>query len=389
MLSKELPLASSYPETQIGSPLSSHRECIRRISLNYVIDQTTSGSQHAGSKARDDVNDILVGRGFEKKTIECSYDSGLASIVIDSLSIPRQLSMIAKRFHEGDSFVLQFPFRCYSEKTVRDLCNAARIRKTNSIILVHDLPCLYRIGGRTRTADSILRNDVRILSHFDRIISHNASMSDYLVKHGLSATKLVEIDLFDYLVPASTVATPHFARKVSIASNLTRQKAGYAYKLQEIAGKEYRVDLYGMNWEGSESQNGVFYHGSIDPDQLPSYVNEGFGLVWDGDSTEECSGDYGVYLHYNNPHKLSSYIACGVPVIVWSEAAVAPFVEKNKIGVAVSSLSELNSLFKNMTESRYIELANNVAIVRERVIKGKFLSSAVDKALATLQGNLA
>ena len=56
------------------------------------------------------------------------------------------------------------------------------------------------------------------------------------------------------------------------------------------------------------------YFGSFLPDELPAALEGGFGLVWDGDSAETCSGVFGEYLRYNNSHKASLYLASGFPL---------------------------------------------------------------------------
>ena len=60
---------------------------------------------------------------------------------------------------------------------------------------------------------------------------------------------------------------------------------------------------------------------------LEDIVQEGnLGLIWDGasDSSDE---DIGMknYTRYNNPHKLSCYMAAGLPVIVWEKSAISKF----------------------------------------------------------------
>ena len=54
-----------------------------------------------------------------------------------------------------------------------------------------------------------------------------------------------------------------------------------------------------------------------------------FGLVWDGISVETCAGVYGEYLKVNNPHKTSLYLASGIPVIIWKEAAWLSLLNAN------------------------------------------------------------
>ena len=60
-------------------------------------------------------------------------------------------------------------------------------------------------------------------------------------------------------------------------------------------------------------------------------MDQNFGLVWDGTSLDGCNGRYGEYLKFNNPHKTSLYLSCGIPVIIWKEAALADFVEEHKV----------------------------------------------------------
>lgn len=63
----------------------------------------------------------------------------------------------------------------------------------------------------------------------------------------------------------------------------------------------------------------MIWHGSFKPEESPEHLQG----VWDGDSVDTCAGNTGAYLRYNNPHKTSLYLACGMPVIVWKEAAIA------------------------------------------------------------------
>ena len=63
-------------------------------------------------------------------------------------------------------------------------------------------------------------------------------------------------------------------------------------------------------------------------------------------SSETCKGSFGEYLRINNPHKTSLYLASGIPVIIWSKAALAEFIEKNKCGITVDSLYEIADKLK-------------------------------------------
>ena len=132
----------------------------------------------------------------------------------------------------------------------------------------------------------------------------------------------------------------------------------------------------------------MVYKGSYPPEELPKYLNRGFGLIWDGETVDTCSGDYGNYLRYNNPHKLSLYIASGIPVFIWNEAAEAPFVENNKLGFAISSLKDIDVIFEKLDEKEYMVLADNVDEFSLKLIDGINTKNAIGEALNKIKEKL-
>lgn len=96
--------------------------------------------------------------------------------------------------------------------------------------------------------------------------------------------------------------------------------------------------------------------GFVKSDDLIATAQGDFGLVWDGTSVSTCTGDFGEYLQYNNPHKTSLYIRCQLPVIIWNKAALADFVRENGIGICVDSLEELEKILNTLSEEEYAEM---------------------------------
>ena len=92
----------------------------------------------------------------------------------------------------------------------------------------------------------------------------------------------------------------------------------------------------------------------------------------------------GNYMRYNNPHKLSLYLACGIPVIVWRQAAIADFVAENDVGLVIDDLQQIDALLGALTLARYQEMLQNVQVVQRRVRSGYYVRTAVEKALALL-----
>ena len=199
--------------------------------------------------------------------------------------------------------------------------------------------------------------------------------------HGVPADKLIELGLFDYLLPAAPVPTADRFRRVSVAGNLSQLKAAYCYELPGLANQSYSIELYGLNYEGQTGDR-LRYNGAFPPNELQEQINGGFGLVWDGGSLDACTGLYGEYQRVNNPHKLSLYLSCGVPAIVWAQAATADLVTQNGLGIAVESLHELEGFFAGLSPERYAEYLAAVREVQARLVHGDFARAAVRAALA-------
>ena len=85
-------------------------------------------------------------------------------------------------------------------------------------------------------------------------------------------------------------------------------------------------------------------------------------------------------FRYNNPHKLSLYLAVGLPVIIWSEAAEADFVLQENVGIVVDSLKELADKLKKVDKVRYNEMRMNAKCVSKKLRNGDFLLSAISQA---------
>ena len=170
----------------------------------------------------------------------------------------------------------------------------------------------------------------------------------------------------------------HFEKSVSIAGNLDLKKSKYLTRLKDLQTK---FVLYGPNYNEQIAFSNITYKGSYSPEELPEHLNRGFGLIWDGESIDTCSGDYGNYLKYNNPHKLSLYIACGMPVFIWHEAAEASLVVDNNLGYTISNLNDIDSIFAKISEEEYSRLVNNVSVFSSKLVSGSNTKLALEKAM--------
>ena len=114
-------------------------------------------------------------------------------------------------------------------------------------------------------------------------------------------------------------------------------------------------------------------------------MNGKYGLVWVGDSIDTCKGGKGEYLKINNPHKLSLYLAVGLPVIIWDEVTEAEFVKRENVGLTVSSLYELPDKLAVISDSDYTVMKNNAARIGEKLRNGEYMTRALKTAEAKIQ----
>ena len=102
-------------------------------------------------------------------------------------------------------------------------------------------------------------------------------------------------------------------------------------------------------------------------------------MILDGDTIETCSGNYGEYLKYNNPHKTSLYIASGLPIIIWKEAALAKYVKENNLGICVENLNDINKILEKLTNEDYESYKNNTINASKKLRNGYYILNAIQK----------
>jgi len=326
--------------------------------LQYSVYRQETGS--AGGKAKNDAFDILLKNGFTP-----SYKpSHKRSIRI----VQQYLSL--RKIKKDTLLFVQYP--AISEVLMNKLIKRIKKSGAKSVALIHDLPSIQGMGGETD-------NELRQLSVFDYLIVHNEKMEAYLKEKGYQG-KTVVLGIFDYLHDVEKpVPYTAYENSVCVAGNL--DKGAYIRKLDEISS--YKFDLYGVNkvLDLTKIQNAE-YKGCLPSDEIVYLLESNYGLVWDGESLDECAGIYGRYLLYNNPHKLSLYLSSGRPVIVWVKSAVAPFVKENGLGVVVDSLKELESMD---LQKDYETYKKNVADIKEKLGVGYYLTQAIQTVIKDIE----
>ena len=342
----------------------------------YQIVELNTEYNHAGSKAVQDVYEIARSLGYEANIIRTATTA-------DSLmaKIQRQIfffiDWLKAYFSIASNSIVFIQNPYHHKQLIRNWVLEGLKRKKNVkfISLVHDVEEL-----RKSLYNNYYKSEFdTMLSLADVIIVHNDKMKDFFIKKGFSETKLVSLKIFDYLIDSQpSNSNVKFERSISIAGNLDIKKSAYISQLGKLG---VVVNLYGPNFSHLlEKYKEIKYHGSFPASDIPNHLNSGFGLVWDGDSIDSCSGDFGEYLQYNNPHKLSLYLASGIPVVIWDKAAESKFVKENNLGLCVSSLYELQDKLNSITEHEFNEMVDNVEKQTDLLTHGKYTEASILEA---------
>lgn len=336
----------------------------------YFLSENTTIGSNAGNKARMDIEAILQEKKYDSiegpESIRKLKHGNRLSFFLKNNNFLRHLNTIPK----NEYVVVQYPF-LVSYKNGEGWLDCSfilkHIAKRNKLILIiHDIDQLRFDKSR----DNI--SDFQLASY---IISHNQKMTEYLINNKIDESKIVNLEIFDYLISIENISN-HYEDEALLcyAGNLKKSKFIYNFPAEL---KKLKINLYGNGYIGD--QNGLNYKGAFPSDKISSLIKGKYGLIWDGDRIDTCSGKIGNYLRYNNPHKLSMYVAANMPVIIWNKAAEADFVKKNGIGITISSLSEIPEKINSISKEDYLKMNSSVKDVKSKIKNGKFLLNALNE----------
>ncbi len=346
--------------------------------MNYYISRNYKSLFNASGKAKTDCEIVLERYGFKNLGFKQS-------------SIPNTAFGAIKNFFGITIALLKLPFKAtlctqYPNKKFRNyILIVAKLKRCKVITIIHDVRSLRGRTSKKNAELSIINTEV--------IIAHNPAMKNWFETQNTSSS-IVSLNLFDYIADQRpTQNDNHFKGstfEIAYAGGFGGTKNSYIYEIDSLDHDNYTLNLYGGGFEEDKrkvnQQDSILnYQGLFPSDQIAYALKGDFGLVWDGITSNTCSGQYGEYLRYNNPHKTSLYLLCGLPIIVWSEAAIAPFILENNLGLSVSNLKDLDRILEKLSIEDYNAMKKNVLKAQEQVRTGGFLQKAIDKALDAIK----
>lgn len=335
-----------------------------------IISTKKENNFNAGHKAPEDILNICnkLENIKEHSFLVKKEDTFIQKVLVnlDKIKMFKKLSKI------NENFIIQYPF------SYQDVVNNSMIKfmkKQKVVLVIHDI-----VGLRDKDQVNLAK-ELNILRLAEAIIAHNQKMKKFLIENGIKENKIYVLDLFDYLcngeleVERNNVTNIQEA-KVVYAGNLSKEKSPFLHQLDENKMK-FNMDVFGIGID-KDINNKILFKGKLHPEELPNKLPGNLGLVWDGcfdDSDEDVT--FKNYTKFNNPHKLSCYMAAGIPVIVWEKAAIADFVKANNIGYTISNIYDINNI--DLTDYE-IKLKNALEL-KEKVRNGHFTKLVIEEIL--------
>lgn len=341
---------------------------------------------NASGKGRDDYFEMLRRCGSKGIVIK-TLNPHSGKVLLDRIMFEKELYIqwrtCLKDLNKDDILFIHTPA---SKKFIgmHSILKNAKRRGCKIVTIVFDLeefmlPFYDNCAKLKNVLSRRLEKELFFLA--DVMMVHNSCMKDYAVSMGIDPEIVIPVGTMDYLKEGELNTDDIRSRTgkdkpVLFCGNLASGKAGFLMNVPS----DLHIDLYGDGLIGPIPDN-LNHIGAYSPMELMDVINGSFGLVWDGDSADTCSGTSGKYMKYNNPHKMALYLASGFPVIVWDKSAMADFVLSENCGIAVSRLSDIRMNVDGMSDDQYSEMADNAIRVGAELRKGVHLKAAIEKAI--------
>lgn len=330
--------------------------------MNYYI------QIRSRNKAKEDIDVLFQGMGYKNLSPKNNSKNAIMRFILRLVAV----SKILFTLHKEDVLCLQYPMK----KFYTLACKLTHAKGAKVITIIHDL-------GAFRRHKLTIKKENRRLANSDVIIVHNDRMKEHLLNNGCKQT-VITLGIFDYLTtsePSHAIQKRNQPCKVAYAGNLARWRNEFLYHLEEET-VTWTMEVYGKGFDEPHNSNpNLHYHGMVSPDDFVSKCDADFGLVWDGSSLDECDGEWGRYLLVNNPHKTSFYLRAGIPVIVWAESAMAPFILKHGMGIVIHSIRDLKVILSRMSDETYSSLKTNAIHFSELLGNGTYTHRAFEEAM--------
>lgn len=296
----------------------------------------------------------------------------------DIVSIASKLGYLSFESDEQNSFdqnieqmrrddVLLFPFPSGKGREQDDLAFLTKIKEKQVKLILITLNIDYL---RYDTADKAAT--VSALQQADVLITLSQAMNQQLLLDGVNVPMVV-LDLHDYLSEGEILPATYMKKLIFAGSpyKATYMQGWQSHIPIDIFAREEAIDHI------DQLHDSISYTGYLTPDKMPNLINYGFGLAFDVDSD---AGHFANYQTLNLSHKVSLFLAAGLPIIVNARAASAPILRAANAALVIDSIGDIEDIFYAMDDVQYHKLAHGSAQLGRLVRDGFFYTKAVRQA---------
>ena len=309
-------------------------------------------------KARADITYFCKQAGFD--ILDVKYKHSKFPVLRSLYKVVSHLGAI-KHLHKGDNvwFMHPEPLLYFFYLLILKIIQK---KKCRVFFITMDLHYLLYKQDMTK--------EIKLLNLSDLAILHAENMKNLAIKYGAKSS-LACLNFFPYHTTDNMIETESLIEMkniVAFAGSLSN--SDFLYDFLRMEFQNIRVRFYGFNANVDLTPyKDKFYMGKFEPNNV-SAIKAGWGLVWNGTSVDNLEGILGEYLKYNAPHKMSLYLVAGIPVITHKDCGLADIVEKEHLGIVVSSLREIDEKIASISVEEYQTIVNNARKKGEFIRKG-------------------
>lgn len=336
----------------------------------YIVGYYTENSNSAGGKfpkdiicvfIKNDYQHINVHEAYPKRNLLKSFNQIFTDILnlshIKTKSLVVYIDQVRPRLSKYLSFVI------------------FKLKKCDVVDFLEDVEFL-----RNNYSDSKIKHCIKTMNGCKCVISQNNKMSKELRRRGLRS-QTFELNILDFLSNVVDVGKERNVDSkwsVCYGGNLSSFQSGFIFKLPYFSSVIFYV--YGPNLPSKDLPQGCEFKGTFDAENCVGHIKGDWGLVWNGNDIFVDENDKkSTYYNYVCPHKLSMYLLCGMPVIVYKESAMANFVIQNKCGIVVNNLKDLDKVLSEINEKMYQQLKRGALEIASRIAVGKYTSNVINE----------
>lgn len=314
------------------------------------------GPNTALSKIHSDIVEIARQEGYEPLYIFSYNDEKESDEALNA-----RIDGITACVSQGDLVLHLSPF-LNSFRFSQRFIHKMKARGTHYVTGVIDSEFL-RYPARQRENNAFIGRELELFQEAEAVLVHGKAMADALKNEGLKS-HVIERGPFDYLTEAEEVKlSGSLERKICFVGN--------PFKSDFLERWDYKTPLMAFYPKGSEEVSAPSVEVMGHENFFERIPRNRFGIFW------ESGHNYQAYSRYTAPHKCALYMTLGMPIIAWSGAHIAQFIEKEGIGFTVNSIDEIDQKLASLTTEELKDMKRKANRMSYRIRTGFYTKNAL------------